>query len=102
VRIKGQQASAVRDLGGPQAGGIKGLLMIAPMQRHSLALPRIAAALASVGMITVFAVAAGVGGCASDEPVGKSTTTTKKTVETPDEKITVTETKKKETTVNPR
>ncbi len=57
-------------------------------------------ALAAVLSLAWLGAGTGLSGCAS-EPVGKSTTTTKKTIETPTEKTTVTETKKKETTIDP-
>lgn len=59
------------------------------------------AAIIAAGLLALLAVPITTGGCASDEPVGRSSTTTKRTTETPSEKTTVTETRKKETTVQP-
>ena len=67
---------------------------------RSRALPRRLAALAAALGLAWLGAGAPLTGCAS-EPVGRSTTTTKKTIETPTEKTTVTETKKKETTIDP-
>jgi hypothetical protein len=71
---------------------------IAPHSSRSPARPF--ATLAAVLGLGWIAAGAPLSGCAS-EPVGKSTTTTKKTIETPTEKTTVTETRKKETTIDP-
>ncbi len=43
----------------------------------------------------------GFAGCAADEPVGHSKTTTKKVIDTPTEKTTVTETHEKDTKLTP-
>jgi hypothetical protein len=43
-----------------------------------------------------------LGGCASDEPVGHSSTTEKRTIDTPTERTTVTETHDKDTRYVPR
>jgi len=56
--------------------------------------------------MTLMAAAAAVllfaaGGCASDEPVGHTKTTTKKVIDSPTEKTTVTETHEKDTKVYP-
>lgn len=42
-----------------------------------------------------------LGACAADEPVGTTETTTKKVIDTPTEKTTITETHKKDTKLYP-
>ncbi len=65
--------------------------------RRGLA-PMASAVIAAGGLMPVLACA---GGCA-DEPVGHSKTVEKRTVETPTEKTTTTETHEKDTTYTPR
>ena len=57
-------------------------------------------ALAVVGSGCLMAF--GIAGCAANEPVGHSKTTTKKVIDTPTEKTTVTETREKDTKFTPR
>ena len=68
--------------------------------RSSLLVPHRLLGLAAAG--SVFLLVLGFAGCAADEPVGHSKTTTKKVIDTPTEKTTVTETHEKDTKLTPR
>ncbi len=67
---------------------------------------RLSAILSRIVGIAVLGAAltllAGLSACAADEPVGHSKTTTKRTIDTPTTKTTVTETHDKDTKMYPR
>ncbi len=67
-------------------------------QRH----PGVCRLLGMLGAVGAIAGVVGMSACAADERVGHTKTTTKRVIDTPTEKTTVTETRDKDTRFEPR